>query len=163
MRNWSTDSAWVVSNHPAAPFNDRRLDDCNLDLKLWQLARASSAVPVYYLPETIRFGRNKPYEFVFVDGGRTGFLNPAFKAFQFATTQPYGVNWPVGEEDVVLVSVGSGDTGHKRIGKPASDITVARGEGPAQRDAAGHDPRAGSVVSHLRTLPDWRSDRPGGG
>lgn len=126
MRNWSTDSTWIVSNHPAAPFNDRRLDDCNLDLKLWQLARASSAAPVYYLPETIRFGRKKPYEFVFVDGGLTGFLNPAFKAFQFATTEPYGVNWPAGEDRLLIVSVGSGDTRHKRIGRPASDITVWR-------------------------------------
>jgi uncharacterized protein len=126
MRNWSTDSPWIVSNHPGAPFNARHLDDCNLDLKLWQLARASAAAPAYYAPETIRFGRERPYEFIFVDGGLTGFLNPAFKAFQFATTEPYGVRWPADEQRLALVSVGAGEVRHQRVGKDARDITLWR-------------------------------------
>lgn len=126
MRNWSTDSPWLVSNCPRAPFNDRALDDCNLDLRLWQLARASAAAPAYYTPETIRFGRAKPYEFVFVDGGLTGFLNPAFKAFQFATTAPYGVAWPAGEDRLVVVSVGASDVRFKRLGRSARDLTLWR-------------------------------------
>lgn len=126
MRNWSTDSPWLVSNNPHAPFNDRALDDCNLDLPLWQLARASSAAPAYYTPETVRFGRRKGYEFVFEDGGLTGFLNPAFKAFQYATTQPYGLQWKAGEQDLVLVSIGSGDVRHRKPGRVAGDITVWR-------------------------------------
>jgi hypothetical protein len=124
MRNWSTDSPWLVSNNPNAPFNSRALDDCNLDLPLWQLARASAAAPAYYVPQSIRFGRQNPYDFVFVDGGLTGFLNPAFKAFQYATTQPYGIGWPAGESELVVVSVGSGEARLRRMNKPAREITI---------------------------------------
>lgn len=126
MRNFSTDSPWLVSNNPNAPYNDRTRDDCNLDLKLWQLARASSAAPGYYAPETIIFGRERPYEFIFVDGGLTGFLNPAFKAFQYATTGPYGLNWSTGEDRLTLVSVGAGDGRFKRVGVRAGDVHIMR-------------------------------------
>ena len=34
MRNWSTDSPWLVSNNPFAKFNQPELDDCNLHLPL---------------------------------------------------------------------------------------------------------------------------------
>jgi len=124
MRNWTTDSPWLVSNNPDAPFNARHLDDCNLDLLLWQLASASAAAPAYYTPQTIRFGREQPYDFVFVDGGLTGFLNPAFKAFLYATTEPYGLSWPAGEDGLTLVSIGAGDARQHRTRKPASDITL---------------------------------------
>ncbi|MBU1360483.1 MAG: patatin-like phospholipase family protein [Gammaproteobacteria bacterium] len=124
MRNWSTDSPWLVSNNPAARFNARELDDCNLDLKLWQLARASAAAPAYYTPETIRFGVEKPYDFVFVDGGLTAFLNPAFKAFQFATTAAYGLQWPAGEERMLLVSVGAGEARHRRVGQHGDSVNL---------------------------------------
>lgn len=126
LRNWSTDSPWLVSSNPAAPFNRRELDDCNLDLPLWQLARASAAAPAYYTPETIRFGRNAPYDFVFVDGGLTGFLNPAFKAFQFATTEPYGLSWKASEDELTVVSVGAGDVRHRKPGRRASEIYIHR-------------------------------------
>lgn len=126
MRNWSTDSPWLVSNCPAAPFNDRARDDCNLDLPLWQLARASAAAPGYYLPETLRFGRDQQYSHVFVDGGLTGFLNPAFKAFLFATTSPYGLGYATGEERLSLISVGAGDVRHQRPQVPAEDIHLLR-------------------------------------
>jgi uncharacterized protein len=108
MRNASTDSAWLVSNNPRAPFNARHLDDCNLDLKLWQLARASAAAPSYFEPEVVTLGRARPYRFVFVDGGLTGFNNPAFKAFLYATTDAYGLGWPAGEDQLLVLSVGTG-------------------------------------------------------
>jgi hypothetical protein len=126
LSNWSTDSPWLVCNHPRAPFNDRALEDCNLDLKLWQLARASSAAPAFYVPETIEFGRSNPYRFVFVDGGMTGFLNPAFKAFMYATTAPYGIGWQAGEEKIHLLSIGSGDVRLPRPDARAEDINIWR-------------------------------------
>ena len=124
MRNWSTDSAWLLSNHPGAPFNARHLDDCNLDLKLWELARASSAAPYYYEPDRSGLGEEQPYEFVFVDGGLTGLLNPAFKAFLYATTQPYGLEWPTGEACLSITSIGAGEARFKRGERTADDINV---------------------------------------
>lgn len=126
LRNWNTDSPWLVSNNPAAPYNDPARDDCNLDLRLWQLARASAAAPAYYAPETIRFGRREPYDFVFVDGALSGFLNPAFKAFLYATTAAYGLGWPAGEQALELVSVGAGDVRHQRPQGTARDIHILR-------------------------------------
>jgi uncharacterized protein len=124
MSNWSTDSPWLVSNNPAAFFNDRRRDDCNLDLPLWQLARASAAAPVLYAPETVAFGHSHGYRFVFVDGGLTGFLNPAFKAFLYATAPAYRLNWPPGADRITLLSIGSGEVREPRPGATAKDLSV---------------------------------------
>lgn len=124
MRNWSTDSPWLVSNNPHAKFNQPELDDCNLGLPLWQLTRASAAAPAFYAPETIRFGQKNQYEFVFVDGALTGFINPAFKAFQYVTNSAYGLNWAASESELTVVSVGSGDVRHKKLNKTAKDINV---------------------------------------
>jgi patatin-like phospholipase/acyl hydrolase len=124
MSNWSTDSPWVVSNNPAALYNARDRSDCNLDLPLWQLARASAAAPIYYVPETIGFGRSQDYRFIFVDGGLTGFLNPAFKAFVYATSPAYRLNWPVGEDRITLLSIGSGEVRHIHPHATVQDLGV---------------------------------------
>jgi len=110
MRNATTDSPWPLSNNPFAKYNqpERREEphyDCNLDFPLWQLVRASTAAPVYFPPEVIKMGSN---EFVFVDGGITTYNNPAFQAFIMATVEPYKMNWPVGEDAMLVVSIGTG-------------------------------------------------------
>lgn len=110
MRNATTDSPWPVSNNPFAKYNQliRRRDphyDCNLDFPLWQLVRASTAAPVYFPPEVINMG---PSEFIFVDGGITTYNNPAFQAFLMATLEPYAMNWNTGEENMLVVSIGTG-------------------------------------------------------
>jgi patatin-like phospholipase/acyl hydrolase len=111
MRNASTDSPWPVSNNPGALYNLRvrpdgsPRDNCNLDLPLWQLVRASTAAPVYFPPEVVKIGT---HEFVFVDGGITPYNNPAFQAFLMATVEPYAVRWPSGEERLLVVSIGTG-------------------------------------------------------
>ena len=56
MRNASTNSPWPVSNNPRAYYNRRDRPgspSSNLDLKLWQLVRASTAAPIYFPPEII--------------------------------------------------------------------------------------------------------------
>lgn len=111
MRNASTDSPWPVSNNPGAFYNRRTRpdgsarDNCNLDLPLWQLVRASTAAPVYFPPEVVKVGRS---EFVFVDGGITPYNNPAFQAFLMATLEPYALRWPSGEDRLLVVSIGTG-------------------------------------------------------
>lgn len=108
MRNATTDSPWPISNNPYAYYNDPSRPDCNLQLPLWQLIRASTAAPTYFPPEVIEVEKGAP--FVFVDGGITSFNNPAFQLFLMATTEPYKLNWPVGEDKMLLVSVGTGMT-----------------------------------------------------
>ena len=105
MRNATTDSPWPVSNNPFAKYNQRSRDDCNLNIPLWQLVRASTAAPVYFPPEVVKVGKQ---EFIFVDGGITTYNNPAFQAFLMATVEPYNLTWPAGEDKMLVVSVGTG-------------------------------------------------------
>jgi uncharacterized protein len=107
MRNVTTDSPWTLSNNPQAKYNDRKRPDCNLNLPLWKLIRASTAAPTFFPPEQVTVGTR---EFIFVDGGITPYNNPAFQLFLMATTQPYNLNWDTGEKEMLLVSVGTGLT-----------------------------------------------------
>lgn len=111
LRNASTDSPWPVSNNPEATFNDTSLPDCNLDLPLWQLVRASTAAPVYFAPERVRLGDT---EFVFVDGALTPFNNPALQLFVMATAPPFRLGWATGPDELLLVSVGTGSATQAR-------------------------------------------------
>ncbi|HRD33671.1 MAG TPA: patatin-like phospholipase family protein [Rhodocyclaceae bacterium] len=124
MRNHSTDSPWPVSNHPLAKYNQRDRKDCNLDLPLWQLVRASTAAPTFFPPEVVTFaeGTDKEYQFVFVDGGVTTYNNPAFLAFLMATTALYGVNWATGADRMLIVSVGTGSAAKARPDLEAGDL-----------------------------------------
>jgi len=121
MRNASTDSPWPLSNNPHAKYNDRSLKDCNLDLPLWQLVRASTAAPVFFPPEVIDVGDQ---QFIFVDGGVTVYNNPAFLLFLMATLPPYEVRWPAGEDKLLLVSVGTGLSENANLELRADQMNV---------------------------------------
>jgi len=119
MRNATTDSPWPLSNNPGAVYNrpDRKFR--NLDIPLWQLVRASTAAPTFFPPEVIDIGGGK--SFVFVDGGVTMFNNPAFQLFLMATHAAYNVGWPTGEEQMLLVSIGTGTN-------PRANVDLQPGE-----------------------------------
>jgi len=124
LRNHTTDSPWPLSNNPRAHYNNRARKDCNLDLPLWQLVRASTAAPTYFPPEEIVFnkGTKDEYSFVFVDGGITTYNNPAFLAFQMATAAPYQVKWQTGVDQLLVVSVGTGNAANARPGLRPQDL-----------------------------------------
>jgi len=105
MRNATTGSSWVVTNARGAKFNDPALPDCNLNIPLYQLVRASSAVPFFFPPESIGAGDGK---WVFLDGCMTPYTNPAFLMYLTATLPCYGDPWPDGCENMRLISVGTG-------------------------------------------------------
>ena|SRR6202162_1028670 len=105
MRNASSDSPWPLSNNPRATYNDLGRNDCNLKLPLWKLVRASTAAPTYFPPEVIDVGDSR---FVFVDGAVTMYNNPAFLLFRMSTLAQYKLCWPTGEQNLLLISVGTG-------------------------------------------------------
>lgn len=105
MRNATTDSPWPISNNPRATYNAPDLPDSNLNLLLWELLLASAAAPVFFPPARLTVGAQ---EFIFVDGGVSAFNNPAFQLFLMATVEPYNLCWPASQEDMLLVSVGTG-------------------------------------------------------
>lgn len=121
MRNASTDSPWPVSNNPFAKYNDRARPDCNLNIPLWQLVRASTAAPTYFPPEVVKVGDKT---FVFVDGGVTTYNNPAFLAFLMATAAPYRVMWETGEDKMLILSVGTGTAPRENAALKPSDLNV---------------------------------------
>jgi patatin-like phospholipase/acyl hydrolase len=121
MRNASTDSPWPISNNPRAKYNRRDLPDCNLELPLWQLVRASTAAPVFFPPEVMHVGDQ---QFVFVDGAVTVYHNPAFLLFLMATLPPYAVQWPASEEKLLLVSVGTGTSENVNLRLGAREMNL---------------------------------------
>lgn len=108
-RNVSTDSPWPISSNPFAKYNHPERPDCNLNIPLWQLVRASTAAPVYFAPEVIQWDKNDPSKtFVFEDGGLTPYNNPAFLLARMATVSHYNLNWETGEDKLLVISVGTG-------------------------------------------------------
>ena len=108
-RNVTTDSPWPLSSNPEARYNALARKDCNLCIPLWKLVRASTAAPIYFPPEVIQVDPNDDSKtFVFVDGGITPYNNPSFLLYRFATDPAYRLNWPKGERNLLLVSVGTG-------------------------------------------------------
>jgi len=107
LRNASTGSAWPLCSHPALKYNARERPDCNLDLALWRIVRASTAAPTFFAPERIRTGDST---FQFVDGGVTPYNNPALIAALMVTEPCFNIRWPIGEDRLYVLSAGTGRT-----------------------------------------------------
>jgi len=122
LSNVTTDSPWPLSNNPRARYNDPARSNSNAKFPLWQVVRASTAAPTYFPPQEIRVGGDT---FVFVDGGVTSYNNPSFQLFLQATLEPYGVMWPAGEKNMLLVSVGTGLHPNAQQGLRSADMHAA--------------------------------------
>jgi patatin-like phospholipase/acyl hydrolase len=104
VRNHTTGSAWPLTNNPHAIFNDPSRPDCNTQIPLWKLVRASTAAPVFFPPEKVRLGET---ESIFVDGSITPYSNPALIAALTAILPGYRINWPTGPGKIRVVSIGT--------------------------------------------------------
>lgn len=104
-KNATLGSDWFFSNNPRNKFFPS-----NSTLALWQVVRASTAAPTYFPPQTIavpdRTGKTNEYEFV--DGGVSSYNNPALQVFLEATVPDYGFGWPMGADNLMLLSLGTG-------------------------------------------------------
>jgi hypothetical protein len=108
-RNVSTDSPWPISSNPFAHYNHPARKDCNLQIPLWQLVRASTAAPVFFPPEILQWDpKDASRTFLFEDGGLTPYNNPAFLIARMATQDAYGLGWETGENKLLVVSIGTG-------------------------------------------------------
>jgi hypothetical protein len=96
-----TGSSWPMLNHPKGTFYP-----ANSDILLREAIRASTAAPVYFVPEKLEVGAGQLG--AFVDGGVSMANNPALQLFMIATLKGYAFNWPVGENNLLLVSLGTG-------------------------------------------------------
>lgn len=123
LQNASTDSPWPLSNCTTAKYNMRDREDCNLDLPLWEVVRASTAAPIFFPPEPMQLGDQ---EFMFQDGGVTAYNNPAFIQFVMATAPAYGLNWPTGPDNLLTVSVGTGSMPKANLDTDVGDYHLKR-------------------------------------
>lgn len=135
MKRSDTGSPWPVSNNPQGRYYDPRRDFVipNKDYPLWSVVRASTAAPSFFEPEAIEIARDERGSLVvgtFVDGGVSTANNPSLLALRFATLQGYEVGWPVGEDNLLMISVGTGTSNPEKPqspvpGKAAVDALVA--------------------------------------
>ena len=96
-----TGSTWPLINHPRGKYFGP-----NKDIPLWEAVRASSAAPVYFVPKKIKVGPLQ--EGAFVDGGVSMANNPGLQLFLVAVLKGFPFRWPVGEHNMLLVSIGTG-------------------------------------------------------
>jgi uncharacterized protein len=103
-----TGSTWPLHNHPGGMYYEH-----NKDILLRYAIRASTAAPVYFIPEKFEVGKGEIG--AFVDGGVSMANNPALQLFLMATLKGFSFRWPMGEDQLLLVSAGTGS--HRRHDK----------------------------------------------
>jgi len=104
-----TGSPWLMHNNPKGKYFNAEPGSTsipNKDYLLKNVVRASTAAPHYFEPEKIQIASD--LFGAFVDGGVSPYNNPALQALIVATTEGYGFNWGFGEEQLLLVSAGTG-------------------------------------------------------
>lgn len=114
-----TNSIWPMINHPRGKFYDTDQGH-NKDLLLWQVVRASTAAPTYFAPQMIEVAKGQTA--AFIDGGLSMANNPALTLLMIATLKGFPFQWPMAEDKMLLVSVG---TGYPEFKKHAGDIDEA--------------------------------------
>lgn len=100
-----TNSTWPLINHPGGKFYDSNMGR-NKNIPLWQAVRASSAAPTYFNPQVIDVGEGT--KGAFVDGGVSMANNPALTLLMVATLKGFPFHWKMGEDNLSLISVGTG-------------------------------------------------------
>jgi len=121
-----TGSPWILHNNPRGKFFDSDGSwIANKDYLLREVVRASTAAPHFFEPEGIQISAD--VEGAFVDGGVSPFNNPALPALMLATMNGYGIKWPFGASNLMVVSVGTGARSlktdpKKLLGMPAAAL-----------------------------------------
>ncbi|MGA3195976.1 MAG: patatin-like phospholipase family protein [Terriglobales bacterium] len=114
-KNATLGNDWFFSNNPGNQFFNS-----NKDIPLWHIVRASSAAPTYFPPHAfdIPDSNGKPQTYEFIDGGVSSYNNPSLQVFLEATVPEYGIGWPMGVDNLLLISLGTG----------FSPVTIADGK-----------------------------------
>ncbi len=114
-KNATLGNDWFFTNNP-----NNRFYAGNKQIPLWHIVRASSAAPTYFPPHAFPIpdptGAAQTYEFI--DGGVSSYNNPSLQVFLEATVPDYGIGWPMGVDNLLLISLGTG----------YSSVTVAPGQ-----------------------------------
>jgi hypothetical protein len=116
MKRLDTASPWVITNNPQAkywedpasdPITGKRPHIGNKHYRIADLVRASTAAPFFFAPHAMRIVETEPAG-LFVDGGVSPHNNPALQLLMLAGIKGYAFNWPIGKDQLLLISVGAG-------------------------------------------------------
>lgn len=116
-----TNSIWPLINHPKGKFFDSDLGK-NKDIPLWMAVRASSAAPTYFAPQMIEVMKGQ--KAAFIDGGLSMANNPALTLLMIATLKGFPFRWKMSEENLLLVSIGTGYSVFKKYAHEIDDSTM---------------------------------------
>jgi hypothetical protein len=150
-----TGSPWPISNNPRGVYFAARPNGVvgDGDYPLWQVVRASTAAPAYFDSQQITIARSAGARAVtgeFVDGGVSPFNNPALMAMMYATMNGYRINWPTGEDKLLVVSIGTG----------AADPTVTHASLAAKQAVDALLSLMNDSATLQEMLLQWLSDGP---
>ncbi len=103
-------SVWPIHNNPRGKYFEAPEGDPhaipNKDFLLRDVIRASCAAPHYFEPEAIEIARE--LNGAFIDGGVSPYNNPSLLLLMFASLEGYGLNWTLAEDQLLIVSFGTG-------------------------------------------------------
>lgn len=157
-KRMDTGSPWPLGNNPKARHFGARSGSAtiaNADYPLWQVVRASTAAPTFFAPEKITIAREAgkdPVRGDFVDGGVSPFNNPALMALMYATLDGFKISWPTGEDQLLIVSVG---TGSGDVSRPSSKVAAKAGINALNS-------LMDDCATLMETVMQWCSAGPGG-
>ncbi len=114
-----TNSVWPITNHPEGQFFDSP-QGRNKNILLRNAIRASTAAPTYFKPMVIDVGDGIIAPFI--DGSLSMANNPALILLKVAALKGFPFKWPMGEDKLSIVSVG---TGYSVYNKHIGEITKA--------------------------------------
>lgn len=99
---------WIVTNNPRSIWwNGPEAGQKNHAFKVADLIRASTAAPTIFKPKPLPVVPGQPPG-VFVDGGLSPFNSPALALLMIARLNGHGLCWPLGADNLHMVSVGTG-------------------------------------------------------
>ncbi len=160
LKRLDTGSPWIVHNNPRGKYFGPRHGGRaipNSQFPLWQIVRSSTAAPHYFDPELFPVAKDSSGNDIngaFVDGGVSPHNNPALQLVMLAWLRNYGFQWPVGEQQLLVVSLGTGAT---ELAAKAIEV-----EGKASLKTALTS--LGSLMDDVRTLNEtmlqWMSASP---
>ena len=111
-----TNSVWPILNHPKGKYYPR-----NRLMPLRDVIRASTAAPTYFIPETLDIGGQSG---AFIDGGVSMANNPALTMFLVATLKGFPFHWKTGQDQLLLVSLGTGQWRQQKLPQAVSDANI---------------------------------------
>lgn len=108
-------SAWILVNNPDWCYFNSKADNAgvpNAEFYLRDLVQASAAAPTYFADVRIPLSRNKRGKIAgyghFFDGGVSPNNNPAQQLLMTVTEPAFGFNWPAGDDNLLIWSIGTG-------------------------------------------------------